>query len=491
MQKTLLFGLAAILMAVQSPPVMAYPWADPGDMQLRRDLQLLNDKGLINIPMTTWPLSWVNINRVVSHVDTDVATAAHVDSALARIERKMRVALQQNKVHGDVGLSFYNDPLLIRTFETVPREEYEARVTGEWTNGIVAARLRVTAVSTPEDDYSDLWLDGSYLGVSLGNWSLSLNSQDRWWGPGWDGSLILGTNARPIPGVTLSRINTMAPDISWLSWVGPWTFTTTFGQMIDDRAIPDVQFFAARFTMKPIESLELGFSRTAQWGGEGRPETWNVFWDMIFGHDNAPQNVSPEGEPGNQLAGYDLRWKIPSQAIPVALYAQMIGEDEAGGLPTGFMSLYGIDYWGRTKWGAYRMHLEYANTAMHKDGSAQYNTVYNGLYPSGYRYYDRSVGHSMDNDGIMWSLGIEFTPSNISSWNLLFITAELNRDGTGDKNTVSPNMAQDLYQVSLSNQYQLDRQVFHWGVGWQSLTEVLTGDRDEHASVFVQWQLQI
>ena len=48
-------------------------------------------------------------------------------------------------------------------------------------------------------------LDGSYIAARLGNWSASLGQQERWWGPGWDGSLILSTNARPIPAVSFDR----------------------------------------------------------------------------------------------------------------------------------------------------------------------------------------------------------------------------------------------------------------------------------------------
>ena len=40
-------------------------------------------------------------------------------------------------------------------------------------------------------------LDGSYIAARLGNWSASFGQVERWWGPGWDGSLILSTNARP------------------------------------------------------------------------------------------------------------------------------------------------------------------------------------------------------------------------------------------------------------------------------------------------------
>ncbi len=37
--------------------VLAKPWLDAGDMKLRHELQLLSDAGLLNAPLTTWPLA--------------------------------------------------------------------------------------------------------------------------------------------------------------------------------------------------------------------------------------------------------------------------------------------------------------------------------------------------------------------------------------------------------------------------------------------------
>ena len=48
------------------------------------------------------------------------------------------------------------------------------------------------------------------IGVVAGNWSIAASTQDRWWGPGWDGSIILSNNARPIPSLTLDRVFTDA-----------------------------------------------------------------------------------------------------------------------------------------------------------------------------------------------------------------------------------------------------------------------------------------
>jgi hypothetical protein len=44
---------------------LATPLAAPGDMRLRHDLQLLNDAGVINIPMTAWPISLGDVHNAV------------------------------------------------------------------------------------------------------------------------------------------------------------------------------------------------------------------------------------------------------------------------------------------------------------------------------------------------------------------------------------------------------------------------------------------
>ena len=483
-------SLAVFLLSLYLPFAQAFTWADPGDMELRHDLQLLNDRGLINIPLTTWPLAWKDIQRVVTAIDEVEAEAADLNDVIFRVTRKMDRALQQNRLHGGVGLSGYKNRQLLRTFEDVPREEAEVKVEGEYLYDRIAARVRVTAVDSKDIDADIRW-DGSYIGGALGNWMLTLGAQDRWWGPGWDGSLIMSNNPRPIPAVALTRVSTAAPETSWLRWVGPWTFTTFMGQLEEDRIVPNALMFGARFTFKPFRSLELGLSRTALWGGDGRPQDWSTFWDMLLGRDNPGENTSLEDQPGNQLAGYDLRWNLPIKAFPSAFYTQWIGEDESDGLPSAKIHQYGIEHWGILKGKSYRVYIEYSDTAVRRDpfsNSPEYNTAYNhGLYP--YRYYDRTFGHSMDSDGESWSLGIQYAHSTTSSWHFDLIYADLNRDGTGP-NPVSPT-AQRLVQASLSNQYWWKRHELHWGIGWQSLEEIETGEKDEEPSVFLQWAYRI
>ena len=48
-------------------PVHAEPWAAPGDLLLRTDLELLNDSGVINVPLTSWPIAWGDIDNALTN----------------------------------------------------------------------------------------------------------------------------------------------------------------------------------------------------------------------------------------------------------------------------------------------------------------------------------------------------------------------------------------------------------------------------------------
>ena len=102
-------------------------------------------------------------------------------------------------------------------------------------------------------------------------------------------------------------------------------------ELDDTRTINEARLFGIRGSFRPPNTgLEIGISRTAQWCGDGRPCNLGTFGDLLVGNDNRGVNVDPADEPGNQLGGFDIRWRLPKQ-MPAALYMQWIGEDGRGG----------------------------------------------------------------------------------------------------------------------------------------------------------------
>jgi hypothetical protein len=474
---------AALCSLALSVAVRASPWLEPGDSSLRHDIQLLADAGVLRGPVTSWPLSWPEIAGDVldkSGEGLDDATLG----ALLNVQRRARAAA----IPGFTGLglkaSLAREPDTLRGFEDTPRDEAEATVRAGWMSRRFALELRATGVADPTDGRR-VRPDGSYLGVNIGNFMVSAGYVSRWWGPGWDGSLILSSNARPMPMLSVERNYADPFRHKLLRWLGPWRASLAVGQSDEqDVAIADVRFLAARVSLKPRSWLELGFTRTAQWCGAGRPCGWDSFRDMLAGRDNEVVDGSIAQQPGNQMAGYDLRLRSPWRALPVAVYSQWSGEDEAGGLPSKFLGLFGVEAWRNTPWGRLRVHAEFADTACSfSRRTPEFECAYrNGAFPQGYAYRGRSLGHAMDNDSRMYSLGAILNREGGDSLSIRVRRVELNRDGGSHAISTVPL---DLENVELRYQRAFGVGTLAVGVGYDDESGPATAT--SRARGFLTW----
>jgi hypothetical protein len=151
-----------------------------------------------------------------------------------------------------------------------------------------------------------------------------------------------------------------------------------------------------RFTFQPFDRLEIGLSRGMQWGGEGRSESMSTFFKSL-----TSQGENTSEQSGNQLAGYDLRFNfLQGLNYGASFYAQLIGEDEAGYLPSKFLSQAGFEYSAALSSGhSINTFIEHTNTVAGSIGGKQFNTAYDhSVYKTGYRHRGRSMGATYDND---------------------------------------------------------------------------------------------
>ena len=182
------FAAAAMMLLVIAASSNADPFARPGDNLLRVDLQLLNDTGLINMPLTAWPLSFGDVARGLQEIGP-ASSGTAVAAALGRVRERVRWESDPDVWRFDFGMSLAANPRVIRSFENTPREEGEIFVRLNWLGERYAVNLQATVVSNPFDG-DEIRPDGTYIGMSLGNWMLSAGWQERWWGPGNSGSLV-------------------------------------------------------------------------------------------------------------------------------------------------------------------------------------------------------------------------------------------------------------------------------------------------------------
>jgi hypothetical protein len=468
----------------------AAPQAQPGDVGLRHDIQVLADYGAISGPVTTWPISWDAVLTDLEAVKAnDVVLPNRVLPTFERVLARAQREAGRGKGRFKASLAGAEKPTVIRGFADTPREEGELRAGVSWFSERVSLDLNVAGVDNPADG-EDVRADGSQLAVDLGNWSIGASTYDRWWGPGWDGSLILSNNARPIPSLVIGRNRTHAFETKWLSWIGPWDLQVMFGQLEEERAIPDAQFFGVRLNFRPLNGLEFGISRSAQWCGEGRPCDWSTFWDLLLGKDNiGDDDIGEDNEPGNQMAGFDVRWTNMWFGTPVSLYGQMIGEDEAGGFPSRYLAQFGIEGSGITQGQtSFRWFLEAAGTSCDVVKSeVRYNCGYRqSIYESGYTYYGRIIGHGLDNDALVYSAGLVVVSSEGNSWQLLGRVGELNRVGADPDHSVAV-VPQDLASFDIQHSRSTKFGRFDLGIGYERREIMATGDNTDETRGFIRW----
>jgi hypothetical protein len=477
--------LMSALLASAASRAQADPWAAPGDATLRHDIQVLADAGVLRGPITSWPLSWPDILRDVKGLSpADVYPG--ISGSLVRVQRLARAASSQGFSGIGLRAAAAHEPTALRGFAESPREEGEAAAQASWLSDHVALNARVTVVADADDD-KKVRPDGSYLGVNLGNFMVSAGYMERWWGPGWDGSLILSSNARPMPGITIERNYTDPFKTKLLSWIGPWRASIAVSQAEShDVAVAKVRFLAARVNFKPRPWLEFGLTRTAQWCGGDRPCGWRTFRDLLIGRDNVEADEL-DAQPGNQMAGYDMRLRSPWRRLPAVFYTQWIGEDEAGGLPSKFLGLFGLETWGAAGFGSWRARVEYADTActftrQEPDFDCGYR---NAVYPQGYAYRGRIIGHPLDNDSRMVTFGAVLIRPAGDSFSAEVHRAEINRNGLGEPHAISP-VPMDLDDIELrySRTFGFGQLVF--GAGLERQSGGLGDDSGVHG--YVIWQ---
>ena len=387
---------------------------------LRTDLNWLNQQGVIQISTSTWPLSGDEIQRALSNAN--VTTTAQ-QKVIQSVRQSLDVENEFLKVEAFAETDPKNIP---QAFGDYQKSQYaiaaELNAGGQnWD-----ARLKVKGEKDPQiDTDQDVNVEGSYLAGKLWNQWIIAGQIPTYWGPSHDGSLIRGDASRPVYGVTVQRAEQKAFESKWLSWIGPWQYQAFSGQLDDYQAIPDTKLLGLRLTAQPLPYLELGASRVLQWGGEGRSENWDTLWNAIKGNDNFEDG---DLDKSNQIAGLDARLNLQQLLnVPVSLYGQFVGEDEAGLLPAKKMYLAGVDYSSAYKNIPYQFYAEWADTTT--NGNVDGISYNHYIYTDGYYQHGYPLAHAMGGDGEMVSVGgdIRFDPMNRLSGRALY--AKVNQSG--------------------------------------------------------------
>jgi hypothetical protein len=464
-----------------------------GDSRLRDDVSLLVDEGVVNLPVNEWPLAREDVARALAPVSADDIFDAALRSALGRVIAASSAPADAGDWRlREVRVSA-GQPGLLRSESTLGHENAEVTSIG----GAGTSRYSITVAATGVVDASDgqdIRFDGSEITVRWGNWLFSANQMDRWWGPGRDGSLILSTNARPMPAVSLDRMRSLPVDLPVLRLLGPWRFSAFLGLGENNRVdVRQPAFMGMRLSFKPAPIFEFGMSRTAQFCGKDRVCGLKTFGRMLIGQDNSGRRGlnNPAAEPGNQMAGFDVRIASPFRGLPLAVYAQEIGEDNSSsGIPERYLGLFGAESWFHLASGStLRARVEYANTSCKwYNPSLEPNCAYRqSIFFAGYRYRGRNIGHTADADSETTSATLALTRPNGDRWSLRGRKGRLDAYGGSDVYNTLTQGRSDYKSIEAAWEGSIKGQVIAAQFGYEHQSPRSAGTA-RGAFGFIQWR---
>lgn len=393
------------------------------ETNLRDDLNWLNQQGVIQISTSTWPLSGDEIQRALSQAKVSNTTQQKV---IASVQQALNNDNAMLKLGAFASTDKQNIP---QNFADKEKARYVGFLEGYAGGESWDAKLRVNAESEQRiHDDSHVNFDGSYIAGKAWNQWIIAGQIPTWWGPGHDGSLIRGDASRSVVGVTMQRAEQKAFESKWLSWAGPWQYQLYAGRLKQYNAIPGAQIIGMRLTAQPLPYLELGASRVIQMAGKGQPHSGKAYWNAIIGNDNGCDTAECTGvnNPGNQLGGFDARLNLqPLINAPVSLYGQMIGEDEAGYLPSKYMYQAGVDYSSSFNNMPFQLYTEWSDTRT--NGEVRGISYTHHIYKDGYYQQGFPLGHAMGGDGQMYALGGDIRVDQMNRFNGRILYANVNQ----------------------------------------------------------------
>lgn len=449
------------------------------DMSLKSELDWLRAQGVVQISTSTWPLTANEINRALSNADIRTPEQQQIVQSIRYTLNKEPKSLVNTKL---AAYAQTDREQLPQSFADDKTANFQATAQASLSEEDWEVNLRVNVKDKDMIDDEDLSFEGSYLAGKYANQWLIAGQIPTWWGPGHDGSLIRGDASKPVVGVTMQRDIQATPSNRYFNWVGPWQYQLFAGQLEDYEAVPDTKLIGMRLTASPTDWLEVGASRAFMWGGEGRPESASSLWDAIKGTQDNGGTGKPD--PANQLGGFDARVNLaPLVNIPVSVYGQYIGEDEAGGLPAKNMYLAGADFassLNTTNMGSmpYQLYTEWTDTRT--SGEVRDISYTHSNYTDGYYQHGYPLGYALGGDTESIAVGGKLWVDNQNFINAKVQHAKVNQSGIEGKRSYRNNKAfpesDKLTVLDVAWEHQLNPKTTISSRAWVSDSDIHSTD---------------
>jgi len=229
---------------------------------------------------------------------------------------------------------------------------------------------------------SQFTLLDTYVSAPVANWNLSFGKQSLWWSPNDGSALLFSDNAAPIYMFRASRTTPIV--LPWIfRWLGPMKIDAFYGKLSGNEFPARPLIHGEKITLKPLPSIELGFTRTAEMGGVGRPLTLGAVWHSYLGVDRSSALQANNENPGKRTGGFDAAWRPPYIGNWLTLKLDMIADDDPSPLANPPRSGYDMGFYMPRVPKAPKLDLRFEaiNTDLSQGGHfIYYDTFYHDLY---------------------------------------------------------------------------------------------------------------
>ena len=161
-----------------------------------------------------------------------------------------------------------------------------------------------------------------YLGAQFGIFNVTFGKQSLWWGPGAESAFHFSNNAEP---VYMLRVAQTSPIVL----PGPFRFLGRIrgqfvvGHLAGHQFPPGPFFNAQKITFQLTPDFELGFTRSAIFGGGGIPLTVRTLARSFFSFSSGQFP-----DPGDRRSGFDFKWHVPGLRRYLTIYSDSLADDD-------------------------------------------------------------------------------------------------------------------------------------------------------------------
>lgn len=416
------FGLGVMLLGPTT--VKAAPWAEVGDVQLRSDIETLANAGVIDNLTTEWPVPWTRILDRLSVSGSLTGQPQWVTDAADRIRQQAAGQMTQDTSTFSAYFDATNAPEIVRGFDALGRQNVQTQGTLSWNGESTFIQLSAGMQSHDHFDSQTLVLDGTYIAKQIHGAAVYAGYMTHWWGPGWISTLALSNNARPVPQIGISRIDTSPFKSKWLSWMGPWQAEFFVGVLDGDLIPTHTLVDGLRFNINPVPGLDIGVARMDEVCGRGHPCNPVVSYFDLRNNDAHPSKTNDQGD-------ISIKYSHSLGVVDLSGYLELMNEDSNPFWHSGSSHVFGLTGWvpvGQTR---VRITAEFTDSIptvqVFSFGDYEYGFAYNDYkYLGGMRNRDRALGFSLDSDSKVSTLQASWTDSHAITWTLSYHHALVN-----------------------------------------------------------------